>query len=106
MASEQDASDALERWHQGKSYEQYGARVRDEESEETGFLAGYEAGHDELRDRLLKLWDDNDGWIAGADFARLARVLGVEPRRVKSHRMGGESTPSVDNPAHRNIALY
>ena len=47
-----------------------------------------------IRSNVLKLWDDNDAWIPGADYARLAKALDLPPERLLTYRSGGESTPS------------
>lgn len=38
---------------------------------------------EEIRDNVLQLWDWNNGWIPGADYARLAEAIGVPPERLK-----------------------
>jgi hypothetical protein len=57
---------------------------------------------EQIRANVLKLWDDNDGWIPGVDYARLAAALGVPPERTQSHRHGGQSRP---NHRPRNITF-
>ena len=61
----------------------------------------------EVRDAVLKLWDDNNAWIPGADYKRLADALGVPHERTRSHRQGGESKPGplsirFINPGHED----
>jgi hypothetical protein len=44
-----------------------------------------------MRERVLRLWDDQDAWIPGAAYKELADALGVSHERTKSHRQGGQS---------------
>lgn len=59
---------------------------------------------EEIRAAVLKLWDDNGAWIPGGDYANLARALGVDPVRLKTHRDGGQSRPGPDS-GYRNIPV-
>lgn len=49
-----------------------------------------------VKQRVLQLWDSNDAWIPGADFADLADALGVAHKRTLTHRDGGMSRPGID----------
>jgi hypothetical protein len=49
-----------------------------------------------IRENVLALWDDNNAWIPGGDFAALADALGVPHKRTLTHRDGGFSRPALD----------
>lgn len=46
----------------------------------------YTTTAEEIRVAVLKLWDDNNGWIPGADYERLAKALGLPPERLLATR--------------------
>lgn len=48
---------------------------------------------EEIRERVLRLWDQNGAWIPGVAYARLAYALGVPAERTLTHRHGGQSRP-------------
>lgn len=102
MGTEQEAYAAYQRWLEGMGYRGYSdTPVHDVED---AFMAGHEAGYTALRDSILRMWDENDGWIAGADYHRLAATLGVPPERTRSYRQGGQSRPA-QSARSRNIPL-
>jgi hypothetical protein len=99
-ADEVRAAEALGRWHQQRPYR--GLSEVQEDDPDDIFLAGFDAGVEVIRDAVLKLWDDNDAWIAGGNFRELAKALGVPPERTQTYRQAGESRPGPDS-VHRNI---
>lgn len=92
-----EGNHALELWREGGSYRGF-SDVAGQEHEDAGFRAGFEAGYAAMRDRVLGYWDANDSWIPGAGAATFSKVLGVEPKRLRTHRFGGESRPGRDMP--------
>jgi hypothetical protein len=48
---------------------------------------------DELRDRVIKLWNGNNGWIPGTDYKELADALDIDPDRLihLGHRLKEET---------------
>jgi hypothetical protein len=104
VATEADAYAALDRWREGHGYRAYGVdynAVDDSADPDGAFVAGFEAGWDELRDRILRLWDDNDAWIPGGDYARLAAVLVVPPERTQTHR---DKPPGLSKPSRLTVS--
>lgn len=80
-----EAVTALDLW---RAEQAYSADV------DAPFLAGFQAGADWIRQAVLKLWDENDAWIPGADYQRLAAALGIAPQRAQTYRKGGLSRPA------------
>ena len=62
------------------------------------FGAGFDAGAEYIRQRVLKLWDDNGAWIPGPVYRELAALLHVPPERTLTERFGGKSKPSAARP--------
>jgi hypothetical protein len=102
MRSNEAAYAALNQWNDSRYIQGFSAPGDD--TADDGFLAGFEAGAEHIRRAVLHLWDENDAWIPGADYTRLAAALGVEPSRVKSYRTGGRSRPK-QSIRSRNIPI-
>ena len=86
-----DAYEALDAWKADLPIVGFSVPAR---TADDGFIAGYDAGTEAIRAAVLKLWDENDAWIPGADYRRLAAALGVPPERTLTYRNHGESKPS------------
>jgi hypothetical protein len=85
------ATRAMERWFAGQAFQGYGEDSRT--TAEDGFGAGFEAGIEWLRERVLSVWDMSGAWVPGGRSAVLAEALGVPKDRTLSHRHGGQSSP-------------
>ena len=50
----------------------------------------------QLADRIVELWNANDGWIPGADYENLALVLGlIDPDVLLEARMNRQVPPEA-----------
>lgn len=58
----------------------------------------YTTTAEEIRAAVLKLWDDNDGWIPGADYERLAKALGLPPERLLAKQLSRGTDTEKETP--------
>ena len=89
--SDKDAYKALDEWKAGLPMVGFSQPAR---TADDGFVMGFEAGCAFIRDKILHLWDENDAWIPGVDYKRLAAALEVPPERTETYRKGGQSKPA------------
>lgn len=92
-------------WHCGQAKQHEEHRIKgDGYYGPEGYICTGAPQKPSVVEAVLQLWDDNDAWIPGADYARLAEVLGVPAERLLPVRHGGRSQRSA-GAFDRNIPL-